>query len=108
MIQQFAEQTPGAEAGYVQTLNTAVKALEEQTQQKIIDGRKATQARVDAKLKALETANTEVGHSKERADAADSELFNCIAQEQGQRQDVEKAQSSLASSRKNQDEACQL
>merc|ERR1719384_1332504 len=100
--------TPGAADNYASSLGAAVKTIEGDIEPKIKQQQGEAQVKLDASFSSLSAAGSAAVGAKSAADAADRSWFECAAEEQAKRQTIEAASKSLASSRSNENEACQL
>merc|ERR1719384_1070200 len=100
--------TPGAADNYASSLGAAVKTIEGDIEPKIKQQQGEAQVELDASFSSLSEASSAAVSAKSAADTADKSWFECAAEEQSKRQTIEAASKSLASSRSNENEACQL
>merc|ERR1719384_2639522 len=100
--------TPGAEGAFVASLKTLAQEIETGVEKKIIDNQNATQAKLNALFRELQTASQRTTDAKQEADLQDKTWFECIAAEQAKRQAFEEAEKKHTTSRSNEKEACQL
>merc|ERR1719384_1358232 len=100
--------TPGAGDNYASSLGAAVKTIEGDIEPKIKQQQGEAQVKLDASFSSLSEASSAALSAKSAADTADKSWFECAAEEQSKRQTIEAASKSLASSRSNENEACQL
>merc|ERR1719384_996312 len=100
--------TPGAADNYASSLGAAVKTIEGDIEPKIKQQQGEAQVKLDASFSSLSEASSAAVSAKSAADTADKSWFECAAEEQSKRQTIEAASKSLASSRSNENESCQL
>jgi len=100
--------TPGAASSFKNSLQAVVTQIEEELETKVKSGFTETQEKIGTLFSSLDAANTAANTAQQVAMKNDKVWFECVAEEQTKRQDVEAKDADLTTSRSNQEEACQL
>jgi len=107
LIEELAQQTPGAGDSYKESLTKSIKAIEDEVEQKIKDGQSATQVKIENEIEKYETANEAVDQNKANATQADTSLYKCVEEEKANKEAIEAAQVRLADAQAKEEKACQ-
>lgn len=103
-----SQESPVAEDAMEQSLKVIINNIKQDVEAKIKAAQTKTQAKINEKWAELKKTNAATASYKANADSSDKTYFDCVVLEQSSRSSADSAEEKMASSRSNENEACQL